>query len=104
MINFNFTKIYFCQVDNEGDPADIESGREKIFVELNEFSKELAGEKSNNPKIVFGNLPDWVRYPESWAIPFNYMEYLIRLHENQEILSKIQDEISKITWTFELRI
>lgn len=48
---------------------------------------------------MFGNLPDWVYYPESFAIPFNVMEYFLKLPENQEVQRKINEEILKIKIT-----
>lgn len=83
-------------MDKKGDPAEISNGKENIFVNLNDFTKDLAGAKSNNTKRVFGNLPEWVNYPDSFAIPFNVMEYFLMLPENTPVLRKVETEISKI--------
>ena len=84
---FDMTKI---KVDKKGDASEIENKSKDIYVELKDFTNNLVGAKSNNTKTVFGNLPDWVYYPESFAIPFNVMEYFLSLPENSTICKKIE--------------
>ena len=67
----------------------------KIFLEINEFDKNCVGAKSNNTKNVYGRVPG-IKYPESFAIPFNVYEYFLSLPENQIINKKIQNYISKL--------
>ena len=71
---------------------------EKIFLELNEFNKDCVGAKSNNTAKVYGKVPDcdWLKYPESFAIPFNVNEYFLSLPENKEINEEIAEYIQKI--------
>ena len=54
---------------------------EKIFLELDEFNKNSVGAKSNNTQKIYGKVPncDWLKYPESFAIPFNVNEYFLTL-------------------------
>ena len=71
---------------------------EKIFLELNEFNKQSVGAKSNNTLKIFGKIPncDWVKYPESFAIPFNVNEYFLTLEDNKEIKEEIDEYVGKI--------
>ena len=70
----------------------------KIFLELNEFDKNCVGAKSNNTKKLFGKVSDcpWLKYPESFAIPFNVHEYFMHLDENESIAEEIEEYIEKI--------
>ena len=70
----------------------------KIFLELSEFEKDCVGAKSNNTKKIFGKVPgcDWLKYPESFAIPFNVHEYFMSLDENKSIAEEINEYIEKI--------
>ena len=70
----------------------------KIYLELSEFEKNIVGAKSNNTKKIFGSVPgcDWLKYPESFAIPFNVHEYFMSLNENKAIAEEINEYIQKI--------
>jgi hypothetical protein len=70
--------------------VSIPDGFPKIIIHMNEFSKQYVGAKSNNTKKVFGNLPTWVKYPESLAIPFNVCEYFLDFDENTHIKEKLE--------------
>ena len=67
----------------------------KIFLDINEFDRNCVGAKSNNTKNVYGKIPG-IRYPESFAIPFNVFEYFLSLPENKLIAQKIQNYIQKL--------
>ena len=71
---------------------------QKIYLELSEFEKNCVGAKSNNTKKIFGSVPgcDWLKYPESFAIPFNVHEYFLSLNENKSIAEEINEYIQKI--------
>jgi hypothetical protein len=58
---------------------------------MEDFDKKYVGAKSNNTKRVFGNLPDWVKYPHSMAIPFNVCEYFLNFDENLTIREKLEE-------------
>ena len=85
-------KIQKVQVLKTGDKY------KKIFLELSEFEKNCVGAKSNNTKKIFGKVPgcDWLKYPESFAIPFNVHEYFMSLSENKSIAEEINEYIEKI--------
>jgi len=80
------------QVVNAGDKY------EKIYLELDEFNKNSVGAKSNNTQKLYGKVPDcdWLKYPESFAIPFNVHEYFLSLPENSEIAEEIKEYTDKI--------
>ena len=71
---------------------------EKIFLELNEFNNKFVGAKSNNTLKIYKKIPDcdFIKYPESFAIPFNVNEYFLNLPENKEIKDILNENISKI--------
>lgn len=70
--------------------VNIPEGFPKIIIHMSEFSKQYVGAKSNNTQKVFGNLPSWVKYPESMAIPFNVCEYFLEYEENIQIKEKLE--------------
>ena len=78
----------------------VDNGNEykKIFLELDEFDEKSVGAKSKNTKIVCGKIPNcsWLKYPESFAIPFNVEEYFLSLEQNKDIREKINKLIQKI--------
>ena len=71
---------------------------EKIYLELEEFNKNSVGAKSNNTQKIFSKVPDcdWLKYPESFAIPFNVHEYFLSLTENNELAEEIKEYTEKI--------
>ena len=81
----------------------VDSGDEykNIYLELDEFDENSVGQKSKNTQKVFGNVPNcnWLKYPESFSIPFNVMEYFLSLEENQELLEELNEYIEKINMT-----
>jgi len=101
----------------------IPEGFPKIVLEINEFTREYLGGKSNNTKTVFNSLEEWIKYPESCAIPFNVEEYFMdlnkdikekvdKLHEKlnseksdkySELLSKCKEEVMKLKYVEDSR-
>ena len=79
---------------------------EKIYLELDEFNSKSVGEKSNNSKKIFHNIPDcdFIKYPESFAIPFGVYDYFLSLPENLEIKNSIDNYITKIKSTSKINI
>ena len=78
--------------------ADIGKEYKKIYLEIEEFEKNCVGAKSLNTKNILGKVPncEWLKYPESFAVPFNVNEYFLSLEENKEIKDEIEEYISKI--------
>ena len=74
----------------------ITEGFPKIFLDLDEFSKEYVGAKSNNTRIIYKKLPSWISFPESFAIPFNVQEYLMDLKLNQKLKENIESLYSEL--------
>ena len=77
---------------------DIGKDYKKIFLEMEEFEKNCVGAKSLNTKNILKKVPncEWLKYPESLAIPFNVNEYFLSLKENKEIKDEIEEYITKI--------
>ena len=78
--------------------ADIGKEYKKIYLEMEEFEKNCVGAKSLNTKNILGKVPncEWLKYPESFAVPFNVNEYFLSLEENKEIKEEIEEYIPKI--------
>ena len=78
----------------------------KIYLELDEFEKNIVGAKSNNTKKLFGKVPncEWLKYPESFAIPFNVHEYFLNLEKNKKIKEEIEEYIETISKTIKKEI
>ena len=73
----------------------------KIFLELNEFDEKNIGAKSKNTKKVYNKISNcpWLKYPESFAIPFNVEEYFLSLEENKNIKEQINKLIQRVEKT-----
>ena len=73
----------------------------KIFLDLNEFDENSVGAKSKNTKKVYNKISNcpWLKYPESFAIPFNVEEYFLSLEQNNNIKDKIDEMIKNVEKT-----
>ena len=71
---------------------------EKIYLELDEFNSNLVGAKSLNTQKIYKKIPncDYIKYPESFAIPFNVNEYFLTLKENADVKEEIDEYIEKL--------
>ena len=71
---------------------------EKIYLELEEFNSNSVGAKSLNTQKIYKKIPncDYIKYPESFAIPFNVNEYFLSLKENSDIKEEIDEYIEKL--------
>jgi len=78
------------KINNNFRMVNLTEGFPSIFLELDDFSKDYLGAKSNNTKNIFKKLPDWVKYPESFAIPFNVCEYFLDFEENSGIKEQLE--------------
>ena len=85
-------------INKKVEIADIGNEYKKIFFDLEEFEENMVGAKSLNTKSLFGKVPNcsWLKYPESFAIPFNVNEYFLSLDENKKIKEEINENITKI--------
>ena len=87
------------QNEKKVEIIDVGDKYENIFIELNDFSKNNVGAKSNNTKKIYKKIPNiesWINYPESFSIPFNVNEYFLNLEQNSDIKEKISKNIEKI--------
>ena len=53
------------------EPVKINKEFTGTYIEIPDFTHDKVGAKSNNTSKVYKKLPDWIKYPESFAIPFN---------------------------------
>ena len=77
-------------------PTKIDNKFNKIFIEIDEFDNDKVGAKSNNLKKIYKKLPSWIKYPESFTIPFNVFDYFMNLPENSEEKENLTKLISKL--------
>ena len=86
------------EIKLKGNSEESENNK-KILVEIDEFNANLVGEKSLNTKILFNKVPNinWLKYPESFSIPFNIISLFLSLEENKEINEKINNEINQLS-------
>ena len=96
--NINEQKVENLNLNKIIEIADSGKEYKKIFLEIDEFEKNCVGAKSLNTKNILGKVPncEWLKYPESFAIPFNVTEYFLSLKENKEINEEINEYINKI--------
>ena len=86
------------EIDKTIKIDDIGKEYKKIYLETEEFEKNCVGAKSLNTKNILGKVPncEWLKYPESFAVPFNVNEYFLSLEENKKIKEELDEYISKI--------
>ncbi len=82
----------------KGNCEETENNK-KLYIEIDEYNENIVGEKSLNTKILYNKVPNlnWLKYPESFSIPFNVISLFLSLEENKEIKEKIDKEISKLS-------
>ncbi len=78
---------------------DVGEKYEKIYLEIDEFTNNNVGAKSLNTKKFYNKIElcPWLKYPESFSIPFNIMEFIINLEENKNIKEKINTYIKNLS-------
>ena len=77
-------------------PTKIDNKFSKPFIEIDEFDNDKVGAKSNNLKKIYKKLPPWIKYPESFTLPFNVFDYFMNLSENSEEKENLTKLISKL--------
>ena len=79
------------------EPVKISQEFKGTYIEIPDFAHDKVGAKSNNTSKVYKKLPDWVHYPESFAIPFNVQDFILNLPENEKFKEKITSLIKEIS-------
>ena len=67
-----------------------------IYLDMNDFNKDLVGAKSFNILKINKNISKWIKVPESFAIPYNVQEYIMDFVCNQPIKERIRTIISDL--------
>ena len=93
ILNKEVSNKKIIQVINSGNKY------EKIYLDINEFNSNSVGAKSNNTMKLYGKITDceWINYPESFAIPFNVMEYFLTLEENKVLREELDEYLGKVS-------
>ena len=89
-------EVVIDKINKEIRPTKIDSKFSKAFIEIEEFENDKVGAKSNNLKKIYKKLPQWIKYPESFSIPFNVFDYFINLSQNSEEKKNLQNLISQL--------
>ena len=93
-----YSEIYQTkEIKGKVEPIEISQDFIGTFIEIKDFTNDRVGAKSNNTKKVYNRLPDWIHYPESFAIPFNVYDFVLNLPDNSEMKDKINAAIKKIS-------
>ena len=77
-------------------PTKIDDKFNKAFIEIDEFENDKVGAKSNNLKKIYKKLPEWIKYPESFSIPFNVFDSFMNLPQNSEEKNNLLKLISQL--------
>ena len=56
-----------------------------------DFDPEHLGGKSNNLNRLRGNLPGWIRFPASAAIPFGVFEKVLEMENNRDVAGRYRE-------------
>ena len=108
-IKFNGNNIEYKNINNIDDnkeeikeikknikPIKIDEKFDKACIEIDEFENDKVGAKSNNLKKIYKKLPQWIKYPESFSLPFNVFDYFMNLPQNSEENKILQNIISQL--------
>ena len=79
------------------EPIKISNEFIGMSIEIKDFSNDKVGAKSINTGKIYKKLPEWIHYPESFAIPFNIQDYILNLPENSSVKNKINNVIEEIS-------
>ena len=84
------------EINKNINPTKIDEKYNKPFIEIDEFENDKVGAKSNNLKKIFKKLPSWIKYPESFSLPFNVFDYFLNLPQNSEEKTNLTNLISQL--------
>ena len=84
------------EINKNINPTKIDEKYNKPFIEIDEFENDKVGAKSNNLKKIFKKLPSWIKYPESFSLPFNVFNYFLNLPQNSEEKTNLTNLISQL--------
>ena len=66
---------------------------EKLYLELDEYDSKYIGAKSLNTLKLYNKVPNvsWLKYPNSFSIPFSTMNKLLSLEENANVNNNLKE-------------
>ena len=89
-------KKAFEEINKSIKPTKFDDKFNKAYIEIDEFENDKVGAKSNNLKKIYKKLPVWIKYPESFSIPFNVFDYFMNLQENSNEKESLSNLILKL--------
>ena len=84
------------EINKSIKPTKFDDKFNKAYIEIDEFENDKVGAKSNNLKKIYKKLPVWIKYPESFSIPFNVFDYFMNLQENSNEKENLSNLIFKL--------
>ena len=84
------------EINKNIKPTKFDDKFNKAYIEIDEFENDKVGAKSNNLKKIYKKLPVWIKYPESFSIPFNIFDYFMNLQENSNEKESLSNLILKL--------
>ena len=84
------------EINKSIKPTKFDDKFNKAYIEIDEFENDKVGAKSNNLKKIYKKLPVWIKYPESFSIPFNVFDYFLNLQENSNEKESLSNLIFKL--------
>ena len=84
------------EINKNIKPTKFDDKFNKAYIEIDEFENDKVGAKSNNLKKIYKKLPVWIKYPESFSIPFNVFDYFLNLQENSNEKESLSNLILKL--------
>ena len=84
------------EINKNIKPTKFDDKFNKAYIEIDEFENDKVGAKSNNLKKIYKKLPVWIKYPESFSIPFNVFDYFMNLQENSNEKENLSNLILKL--------
>ena len=84
------------EINKSIKPTKFDDKFNKAYIEIDEFENDKVGAKSNNLKKIYKKLPVWIKYPESFSIPFNVFDYFMNLQENSNEKESLSNLIFKL--------
>ena len=94
--NIEENKDEIKEIKKNIKPTKIDEIFTKACIEIDEFENDKVGAKSNNLKKIYKKLPQWIKYPESFSLPFNVFDYFMNLPQNSEEKKILQNIISQL--------
>jgi len=82
--------------------------RRRLFsnwvVTADQFNEEIVGGKSNNLQALRGHLPEWIKFPESIALPFGVFEKTLTSTINKQLAKQLSSLLQQTSHAPEVHL